>query len=187
MTERAVRTGRIRIRRLLSTFAPFALVLGLIACGERTAEDAAADTAGAAAEPTPEASLDEVAQEYAPTLGVDLSQMTRSGSGLYMQDLQEGTGDPIVMGDTVRAHYTGWLPDGTQFDSSHDRGDPIDVVDVGRASLIPGWNEGLIGMKQGGRRRLVIPPALAYGAAGRPPVIPPATTLVFDIEIVEIR
>jgi peptidylprolyl isomerase len=89
-------------------------------------------------------------------------------------------------GDTVLTHYRGWLADGTPFDNSYDRGKPFPVRNVGRAGVIKGWNEGLLGMKKGGKRRLVIPPELAYGPSGRPPVIPPAATLVFDVEVVDI-
>lgn len=177
----------IRIRSLTRLVGTAAVVVNLIACGDRAPEETAGDAAETTQPAAPAASLDEVTQEYDASLGVDLAQMTRSQSGLYVQDLQEGTGDPVVAGDAVSAHYTGWLPDGTKFDSSLDRNDPIEVANVGRAQLIAGWNEGLIGMKRGGRRRLVIPPALGYGAAGRPPVIPPAATLVFDIEILDIR
>jgi FKBP-type peptidyl-prolyl cis-trans isomerase FkpA len=129
----------------------------------------------------------EVTRSYAPALNVDLDRMERTDSGLYIEDIREGTGEPLVAGQTAIVHYTGWLPDGNQFDSSRvpDRG-PFDVT-VGAGRVIPGWDEGLQGMRVGGQRRLVIPPALAYGTSGAGGVIPPNATLVFDVELVEIR
>jgi FKBP-type peptidyl-prolyl cis-trans isomerase FkpA len=90
-------------------------------------------------------------------------------------------------------HYTGWLfhPDkpgnhGRQFDSSHDRGEPIEFT-IGQAEVIPGWEQGIAGMKVGGKRTLVIPPNLAYGRAGMPPTIPANATLVFDVELTAVK
>jgi FKBP-type peptidyl-prolyl cis-trans isomerase FkpA len=128
----------------------------------------------------------EVAQEYAPELGVDLDRMQRTESGLYYEDTQPGTGEEAEAGRHVVVHYTGHLPDGSVFDSSVERGDPFDLV-LGTGAVIGGWEEGLLGMREGGRRRLVIPPALAYGAGGRPPVIPPESTLIFDVELLQVH
>lgn len=128
----------------------------------------------------------DVATSYAPELGVDLDAMRRTDSGLRVQDVREGTGDAVANGRTAVVHYTGWLPDGTQFDSSRDRNEPF-PVDVGAGRVIDGWEEGLVGMKAGGVRRLVIPPHLAYGATGAGGVIPPDATLVFEVELLEIR
>jgi len=89
----------------------------------------------------------------------------------------------VKTGDNVVANYTGWLPDGTKFDSSYDRGEPIPFTVGG---LIEGWNEGVVGMKVGGKRRLVIPPGLGYGKQANGP-IPAMSTLVFDIDMVAIR
>lgn len=124
--------------------------------------------------------------EFAPALNVDLAAMTQQPSGLYVQDLQVGTGAEAVAGRHVLMHYTGWLTDGRQFDSSHDRGQPIEVL-LGRGQVIRGWDQGIVGMKVGGKRKLVIPPHLAYGNAGAGGVIPPGATLVFDVELVEVR
>lgn len=109
-----------------------------------------------------------------------------TASGLKYQDLVVGTGTEATPGRTVRVHYTGWLTDGTKFDSSLDRGEPIEFP-LGTPGIIRGWNEGLTGMKVGGKRRLTIPPALAYGAGGRPPVIGPDATLVFEVELVGVN
>jgi FKBP-type peptidyl-prolyl cis-trans isomerase len=83
-------------------------------------------------------------------------------------------------------HYTGWLPDGAKFDSSLDNGKPFEFT-FGIREVIPGWDEGLATMKVGGKRRLIIPPDLAYGPQGRPPVIPPNAQLTFDVELLEIK
>jgi FKBP-type peptidyl-prolyl cis-trans isomerase FkpA len=123
--------------------------------------------------------------QFAPSLNVDLSQMTLTASGLYVQDLRMGAGRVAAAGNTVVVHYTGWLPDGTVFDSSYDRNEPIQFM-LGVGLVIAGWDEGLIGMQPGGRRKLVIRPELAYGRRGRPP-IPPLATLVFDVELVQVR
>lgn len=132
----------------------------------------------------PEASA-EVEREYAPELGVDLAGMTRTPSGLYYRDTEPGTGEEAQLGRMVEVHYTGWLADGTRFDSSHDRGDTFDFV-LGTGAVIPGWEEGIAGMRTGGRRRLVIPPALGYGRDGYG-IIPPNATLVFETELVSVQ
>ncbi len=107
-------------------------------------------------------------------------------SGLKYEDLAAGEGTAAAAGDTVVVHYTGWLTDGTQFDSSLDRREPFSFP-LGGGRVIRGWDEGVAGMKVGGRRRLTIPPQLGYGAAGAGGVIPPNATLVFEVELLEIR
>jgi FKBP-type peptidyl-prolyl cis-trans isomerase FkpA len=111
---------------------------------------------------------------------------------LVKVDEAVGTGTPITPGQTAIVHYTGWLysPDapekkGKQFDSSRDRGQPFDFV-VGGGMVIKGWDEGVVGMQVGGRRRLIIPPDLAYGPEGRS-IIPPNATLLFDVELLGIE
>ena len=112
--------------------------------------------------------------------------MTTTPSGLQYQDLVVGTGQEAAAGDTVSVHYTGWLADGTKFDSSVDRGQPFQFV-LGQGNVIQGWDEGVAGMKVGGKRKLVIPPDLAYGAQGYGGVIPPNATLTFDVELLEVK
>jgi FKBP-type peptidyl-prolyl cis-trans isomerase len=123
--------------------------------------------------------------DFAAELNVDLNAMTRTSSGLYYQDLVVGGGDEAVAGVTATVHYEGWLPDGTKFDSSRDRGTPF-VFQLGFSNVIAGWHEGVAGMRVGGLRKLVIPPGLAYGPVGSPPNIPGNATLVFDIELLEV-
>lgn len=117
---------------------------------------------------------------------VDEADFTTTESGLKYYDLTTGTGNIPVTGQTVVVHYTGWLTDGTQFDSSLDRGEPISFV-LGEGNVIPGWDEGLSTMKVGGKRQLVIPSELGYGDQGAGSVIPPGATLIFEVELLEIQ
>ena len=111
-------------------------------------------------------------------------QEVTTESGLRYIDIVAGSGKPPVIGDTVRVEYTGWLAaDNTKFDSSFDRSEPTEFV---LGQVIEGWNEGLASMKEGGKRRLFIPAALAYGAEGRPG-IPANADLVFDVELLEVK
>jgi FKBP-type peptidyl-prolyl cis-trans isomerase len=109
-----------------------------------------------------------------------------TSSGLKSEDLKEGAGAAAKSGDTVDVHYTGWLKDGTKFDSSVDRGQPFSFP-LGAGRVIKGWDEGVQGMKVGGKRRLIIPPDLAYGARGAGGVIPPNAELTFEVELLKIR
>ncbi len=108
-----------------------------------------------------------------------------SESGLGIIDIEAGSGETPEAGQTLAVHYTGWLSDGTKFDSSLDGGTPFELA-LGEGQVIPGWDEGLATMKVGGKRRLIIPPELAYGEQGRPG-IPPNAELTFDIELLEIK
>jgi FKBP-type peptidyl-prolyl cis-trans isomerase len=117
---------------------------------------------------------------------IDSSALTKTASGLQYQDVVAGSGQTAAPGQVAVVHYTGWLTDGTKFDSSRDRGQPFSFP-VGGGQVIAGWDEGVAGMKVGGRRKLVIPPELGYGPMGSPPVIPAAATLVFDVELLELK
>ena len=107
-------------------------------------------------------------------------------SGLKYEDVKQGTGDVATSGKTVSVHYTGWLTNGTKFDSSKDRGQPFDFP-LGGGRVIKGWDEGVEGMKVGGVRKLTIPPGLGYGSRGAGGVIPPDATLVFEVELLGVR
>jgi peptidylprolyl isomerase len=108
-------------------------------------------------------------------------------SGLKIIEVREGHGDQTAKaGDTVVVHYTGRLTNGKKFDSSRDRGEPFSFK-LGAGQVIRGWDEGIAGMKVGEQRKLIIPPDLAYGERGAPPVIPPNATLVFDVELLAIQ
>lgn len=109
----------------------------------------------------------------------------REESGLQIEDLEVGTGAEASTGSKVSVHYTGWLTDGSKFDSSLDRGKPFDI-ELGAGQVIKGWDQGIVGMKAGGKRKLTIPPELAYGESGHPAGIPPNATLVFEIELLAV-
>jgi FKBP-type peptidyl-prolyl cis-trans isomerase FkpA len=142
--------------------------VALAGCGGK-ADDQTAATAG-----------------FSASLGVDTAALTRTPSGLRYQDVTVGDGKAAAAGRTVSVHYTGWLPNGEKFDSSRDRNQPFGFT-LGAGQVIAGWDEGVNGMKVGGRRKLVIPPDLGYGTAGAPPDIPPGATLVFDVELIDVR
>ena len=110
---------------------------------------------------------------------------TTTASGLTIEDLTVGAGDLASAGQRVTVHYTGWLTDGTKFDSSKDRNDPF-VFPLGGRRVIAGWDEGVQGMRVGGVRKLTIPPALGYGARGAGGVIPPNATLIFEVELLGV-
>ena len=112
--------------------------------------------------------------------------MVTTASGLQYEDTHHGTGETAAPGQHVRVHYTGWLhqdgQQGAKFDSSRDRGDPFEFP-LGAGMVIRGWDEGVAGMKVGGKRTLIIPPELGYGARGAGGVLPPNATLKFDVEL----
>lgn len=109
-----------------------------------------------------------------------------TATGLKYTDIVEGTGPSPTTGQTLSVHYTGTLQNGTKFDSSRDRGTPMQFR-FGLDPMIKGWDEGISTMKVGGRRKLIVPPNLAYGSSGRPPNIPGNSTLLFDLELVGIK
>lgn len=155
-----------------------ALAVGLAACGD---DDTDVSPDGAES-PTATEEADAMSDQEGPP-PVD-GEPTVTASGLQIIDIEVGDGDEAAAGDTVTVHYTGWLADGTQFDSSVERGAPATFPLTG---LIQGWQEGIPGMKVGGKRRLITPPDLAYGEAGRPPTIPGNAELTFDIELLGVQ
>ena len=106
--------------------------------------------------------------------------------GLQYIDVVVGTGDEAHAGQNVAVHYTGWLTSGAKFDSSRDRGQPF-TFRLGGGNVIQGWDQGVVGMRVGGQRRLIIPPSMGYGASGAGGVIPPNATLIFDVELLQVR
>ncbi|MBK1680242.1 FKBP-type peptidyl-prolyl cis-trans isomerase [Rhodocyclus tenuis] len=111
--------------------------------------------------------------------------VTTTASGLQIEEVTVGEGAVAEAGNTVSVHYTGWLTDGTKFDSSRDRNDAF-AFPLGARRVISGWDEGVAGMRVGGVRKLTIPPALGYGARGAGGVIPPNATLVFEVELLGV-
>src|SRR5438128_2623204 len=113
-------------------------------------------------------------------------QFVTNPSGLRYLDLQTGSGATARSGQRAEVHYTGWLTSGQKFDSSLDRREPFEFI-LGAGQVIKGWDEGVAGMKVGGKRKLIIPPALGYGARGAGGVIPPNAELIFEVELLGLR
>ncbi|RPI34826.1 MAG: FKBP-type peptidyl-prolyl cis-trans isomerase [Chloroflexota bacterium] len=108
------------------------------------------------------------------------------GESLVIEDLVVGEGTEVKQGDTISVHYTGWLEDGSEFDSNQDGDQPFEFT-VGTGNVIPGWDKGLVGMRVGGKRKLTVGPSMAYGPNGYQGVIPPNATLTFEVELLEIK
>ena len=177
----------MRIRSLVVVLP--ALLIALTACGERgepAPEEAVEDTLAAETGSTTTPGQAPLASEYAAEPGVDLGAMEVTESGLYVLDVREGEGAEAVSGNSVVVHYTGWLDDGKKFDSSVDRGRPFEFQ-VGTGQVIKGWDEGVATMKVGGKRKLLIPPDLGYGARGAGGVIPPNARLTFEVELLGVK
>lgn len=122
---------------------------------------------------------------YADDLEVDFAKMERTSGGLWIEVVMQGVGRQAVRGREAVIHFVGFLPDGTIIDSSLS-GDPY-AFELGSGDVIRGWNEGIVGMKVGERRRLVVRPSLGYGGRGKPPAVPPNSILVFDIQLMDVR
>lgn len=160
----------------------FLSVLGAVsACGRGDGAEADA-SAAAEAEPAEAVQMD---MDFAESLDIDLDAMTRTESGLYYEDVDPGSGLAAREGHVLDTHYTGWLTTGEEFGTSRD-GAPYSFQ-LGRHQVPRGIEEGVTGMRIGGVRRLVVPPALAYGPRGQPPTIPPSATLIYEIELLEIK
>jgi peptidylprolyl isomerase len=162
----------------LRPFAAVTLALTALACHHEPAVDS---TMTATASPP----VTRSAAPPADTFAIP-SKLVTTPSGLQYSVDQPGTGVQPKRGQTVLVHYTGWLANGTKFDSSRDRGTPLEFP-VGRGNVIQGWDEAIAAMRVGEKRTLVIPPALAYGADGYGDLIPPNSTLYFKVELVGVR
>ncbi len=121
-----------------------------------------------------------------PSSQVQESQIKTMENGLKIEDIKIGSGAEAKAGNSITVNYLGTLVNGTKFDSSYDRGQPFLFL-LGGGQVIPGWDQGLIGMKVGGKRKLTIPPTLAYGEKGVPGAIPPDSTLVFEVELLDVK
>ena len=140
---------------------------------------AIAPTANATAAPTTSAAA-------VPTSANNQENVVTTASGLKYIEITPGTGNAPKVGDMVSVHYRGTLENGTVFDSSYERNQPIQFA-LGRRMVIPGWDEGIALMRKGGKAKLIIPPNLAYGTSGAGGVIPPNATLTFEVELVDIK
>ena len=158
--------------------AVLALAVATASCGG----SAPAGTARPAAPPAPK--VVPVASTYAPELRVDLGAMTTTSTGLKYRDLTPGDGDLVKAGNTVTLHYSGYLPNGNSFDKNQEPDQPLEFK-LGQRRTITGWEEGLIGMRVGSRRQLIVPPSLGYGAAGNGKV-PPDATLIFVVDLLRV-
>ncbi len=169
----------MKTRRLCAALGALPAVLLLGSACDRVPEPTATSTANdtpASAEPAKPATP----AKSTPTAG------TQKVTKLSIKDIKVGKGPVAKDGDTVSVQYTGWLLDGTKFDSSLDRNQPFSFT-LGQGGVIKGWDKGVVGMKAGGKRELVIPPDMAYGERGSPPKIPPNAPLKFDIELLKIE
>lgn len=169
------------LKSLLSLAVIPAVVLAAACARGGDADPDPARGAGSESRPA-DVSMD---TEFADDLDIDLERMTRLPSGLYYEDLEEGSGLGARDGHVLSVYYTGRLTTGEQFDANTD-GEGFSFQ-LGRRQVIPGWEEGIQGMRIGGKRRLVIPPSRGYGQRGIPGSIPPSATLVFDVELLDIR
>ncbi len=157
------------------------------ACAKLTAppEQISTDTTTAASAPAPQARGSAPQPKVAPTAPLATAAQNQPDAKVQMQDLVVGKGQEAKTGDTVSVHYVGTLTDGKEFDQSRKRGQPFSFP-LGQGRVIKGWDQGVVGMKVGGKRKLTIPPSLGYGDRGAGS-IPPNSTLLFEVELLEIK
>ena len=167
--------------RLLIVAALAALVLGLAACGD---DDDSSSEDGAATEASTQPAADNTNLKQKPVIETTGDE---SPGALVVEDIVVGKGPEAKTGDTVSMQYVGALySDGTEFDASWDTGQPFDFT-LGEGTVIAGWDQGIVGMRVGGRREMIIPPDLGYGPTGQPPDIPPDATLVFIVDLLDVK
>jgi FKBP-type peptidyl-prolyl cis-trans isomerase FkpA len=160
---------------LKRTLAGCTLFAAVVSCGDSTGPGVS-DLGGGSNPAT---------ETYAASLGVNISAMTKKSDALYIQDLVVGSGAVATAGHADTVTYTGWLSNGTQFDSNVGKA-PLGFI-LGVGQVIDGWDQGLVGMRVGGTRLLAIGSALAYGTQGRPPAIPSNATLVFKVQLLSVQ
>jgi peptidylprolyl isomerase len=136
--------------------------------------------------PTPSVIISNTPQSVPASTGASMDNFQTTQDGLKIQDEVIGTGVTAKSGDTVTVNYLGTLENGTKFDSSYDRNTPLSTQ-IGVGQVIKGWDEGIVGMKVGGKRKLIIPPSLGYGAQGQGAAIPPNSTLIFEVELLAVK
>lgn len=187
-----MKNNQLTILLSLAVLAP-ACIGGLTAC-QANSQDASTEIQGQNTAPTTQIADNSIANNSAanqqtngqPSLLAQAGGHTvTTASGLQYEDLTVGQGQAPQPGQTVSVHYTGWLTNGQKFDSSVDRGQPFQFT-LGAGEVIRGWDEGVASMKVGGKRKLVIPPGLGYGARGAGGVIPPNATLIFEVELLGV-
>jgi FKBP-type peptidyl-prolyl cis-trans isomerase FkpA len=164
----------------------YAFVLGLVVLGTACSQSEAPKQDQAAPQSTPAATTAAAPQSSVAATAAAPTTQGAAVTELKIEDKTVGTGAEAVAGKSVSVHYTGWLTDGTKFDSSKDRGTPFQFQ-LGGGQVIKGWDQGVAGMKVGGVRKLTIPPDLGYGARGAGGVIPPNATLVFEVELLGVN
>ena len=174
----------------ISLLLPASVLLAAVcfAAGCKGAPEGAAGQSPAAADPsaTTPAATTPAPAEAAPTTPATGGKVHKLASGLQYEDLIVGDGKMADPGLTAVVHYTGWLTNGTKFDSSLDRGQPFKFA-LGQHQVIEGWDQGVRGMRIGGKRKLTIPSDLGYGSQGAGGVIPPNATLVFEVELLGVK